>query len=117
MANNKLDPPVTPLSFIVTLKLVRYPIQCLDCSSFHINSFKSKSSFPVTILFQYKKNPFLGSIWTGEDVKTRDYIVALQHPVTTDIKHSIKMFELTLDALISFNKRTLVLFPNVDAGE
>ncbi|XP_074993440.1 bifunctional UDP-N-acetylglucosamine 2-epimerase/N-acetylmannosamine kinase isoform X2 [Calonectris borealis] len=52
----------------------------------------------------------------GEDVKTRDYIVALQHPVTTDIKHSIKMFELTLDALISFNKRTLVLFPNVDAG-
>ncbi|XP_053788026.1 bifunctional UDP-N-acetylglucosamine 2-epimerase/N-acetylmannosamine kinase isoform X3 [Vidua macroura] len=56
------------------------------------------------------------SMWLGEDVKTRDYIVALQHPVTTDIKHSIKMFELTLDALISFNKRTLVLFPNVDAG-
>ncbi|NXK42049.1 GLCNE kinase, partial [Piprites chloris] len=56
-------------------------------------------------------------VWLGsEDVKTRDYIVALQHPVTTDIKHSIKMFELTLDALISFNKRTLVLFPNVDAG-
>ncbi|XP_009893375.1 PREDICTED: bifunctional UDP-N-acetylglucosamine 2-epimerase/N-acetylmannosamine kinase isoform X2 [Charadrius vociferus] len=55
-------------------------------------------------------------MWLGEDVITRDYIVALQHPVTTDIKHSIKMFELTLDALISFNKRTLVLFPNVDAG-
>ncbi|KAM6391778.1 bifunctional UDP-N-acetylglucosamine 2-epimerase/N-acetylmannosamine kinase isoform 3-T3 [Rhynochetos jubatus] len=55
-------------------------------------------------------------MWLGEDVKPRDYIVALQHPVTTDIKHSIKMFELTLDALISFNKRTLVLFPNVDAG-
>ncbi|EMP25329.1 Bifunctional UDP-N-acetylglucosamine 2-epimerase/N-acetylmannosamine kinase [Chelonia mydas] len=52
----------------------------------------------------------------SEDVKPRDYIVALQHPVTTDIKHSIKMFELTLDALISFNKRTLVLFPNIDAG-
>ncbi|NWI18265.1 GLCNE kinase, partial [Crypturellus soui] len=56
-------------------------------------------------------------VWLGEDVKPRDYIVALQHPVTTDIKHSIKMFELTLDALISFNKRTLVLFPNVDAGD
>ncbi|XP_065262577.1 bifunctional UDP-N-acetylglucosamine 2-epimerase/N-acetylmannosamine kinase isoform X3 [Emys orbicularis] len=55
-------------------------------------------------------------MWIGEDVKPRDYIVALQHPVTTDIKHSIKMFELTLDALISFNKRTLVLFPNIDAG-
>lgn len=50
-------------------------------------------------------------------MKPKEYIVALQHPVTTDIKHSIKMFELTLDALISFNKRTLVLFPNIDAGE
>uniref|UniRef100_A0A671F854 Glucosamine (UDP-N-acetyl)-2-epimerase/N-acetylmannosamine kinase n=1 Tax=Rhinolophus ferrumequinum TaxID=59479 RepID=A0A671F854_RHIFE len=55
-------------------------------------------------------------MWLGDDVKAKDYIVALQHPVTTDIKHSIKMFELTLDALISFNKRTLVLFPNIDAG-
>ncbi|KAM9641558.1 bifunctional UDP-N-acetylglucosamine 2-epimerase/N-acetylmannosamine kinase isoform 6-T8 [Trichechus inunguis] len=55
-------------------------------------------------------------MWLGDDVKSKDYIVALQHPVTTDIKHSIKMFELTLDALISFNKRTLVLFPNIDAG-
>lgn len=54
--------------------------------------------------------------FAGDDVKPKDYIVALQHPVTTDIKHSIKMFELTLDALISFNKRTLVLFPNIDAG-
>ncbi|XP_059956827.1 bifunctional UDP-N-acetylglucosamine 2-epimerase/N-acetylmannosamine kinase isoform X2 [Mesoplodon densirostris] len=55
-------------------------------------------------------------MWLGDDVKSKDYIVALQHPVTTDIKHSLKMFELTLDALISFNKRTLVLFPNIDAG-
>lgn len=53
---------------------------------------------------------------TGDDVKPGEYIVALQHPVTTDIKHSVKMFEFTLDALISFNKRTLVLFPNIDAG-
>ncbi|XP_030050216.1 bifunctional UDP-N-acetylglucosamine 2-epimerase/N-acetylmannosamine kinase isoform X2 [Microcaecilia unicolor] len=54
--------------------------------------------------------------WLGDDVKPENYIVALQHPVTTDIKHSIKMFELTLDALISFNKKTLILFPNIDAG-
>ncbi|NXC19648.1 GLCNE kinase, partial [Corythaeola cristata] len=70
-------------------------------------------------LLSAKNKDYMGiiRIWLGEDVKTRDYIVALQHPVTTDIKHSIKMFELTLDALISFNKRTLVLFPNVDAGD
>ncbi|GCC18644.1 hypothetical protein chiPu_0020851 [Chiloscyllium punctatum] len=55
--------------------------------------------------------------WLSKDVKPREYIVALQHPVTTNIKHSVKMFELTLDALITFNKRTLILFPNIDAGE
>ncbi|XP_018095415.1 bifunctional UDP-N-acetylglucosamine 2-epimerase/N-acetylmannosamine kinase isoform X3 [Xenopus laevis] len=55
-------------------------------------------------------------MWLGDDVKNREYIVALQHPVTTNIKHSIKMFEFTLDALLSFNKRTLILFPNIDAG-
>ncbi|XP_066517157.1 bifunctional UDP-N-acetylglucosamine 2-epimerase/N-acetylmannosamine kinase isoform X2 [Hoplias malabaricus] len=54
--------------------------------------------------------------WLGDDVKEQDYIVALQHPVTTDIKNSIKIYELMLDALISFNKRTLILFPNIDAG-
>lgn len=50
-------------------------------------------------------------------MKEQDYIVALQHPVTTDIKNSIKIYELMLDALISFNKRTLVLYPNIDAGQ
>uniref|UniRef100_A0A674DMH5 Glucosamine (UDP-N-acetyl)-2-epimerase/N-acetylmannosamine kinase n=1 Tax=Salmo trutta TaxID=8032 RepID=A0A674DMH5_SALTR len=55
--------------------------------------------------------------WLGDNVKEHDYIVALQHPVTTDIKNSVKIYELMLDALISFNKKTLVLFPNIDAGE
>ena len=54
---------------------------------------------------------------TGDNVKEHDYIVALQHPVTTDIKNSIKIYELMLDALISFNKKTLILFPNIDAGQ
>ncbi|XP_020787052.1 bifunctional UDP-N-acetylglucosamine 2-epimerase/N-acetylmannosamine kinase isoform X1 [Boleophthalmus pectinirostris] len=53
--------------------------------------------------------------WIG-DVKENDYIVALQHPVTTDIQHSIKIYGLMLDALLSFNKKTLILFPNIDAG-
>ncbi|XP_054459677.1 bifunctional UDP-N-acetylglucosamine 2-epimerase/N-acetylmannosamine kinase isoform X2 [Anoplopoma fimbria] len=54
--------------------------------------------------------------WLGDKVQERDYIVALQHPVTTDIQHSIKIYGLMLDALISFNKKTLILFPNIDAG-
>lgn len=91
------------------------PFSALTVQAF--TSVVSKVCPPFLLLFYANENFFLDFIWTGEDVKTRDYIVALQHPVTTDIKHSIKMFELTLDALISFNKRTLVLFPNVDAGE
>ncbi|XP_029915969.1 bifunctional UDP-N-acetylglucosamine 2-epimerase/N-acetylmannosamine kinase isoform X1 [Myripristis murdjan] len=54
--------------------------------------------------------------WLGDEVREHDYIVALQHPVTTDIQTSIKIYELMLDALLSFNKRTLILFPNIDAG-
>uniref|UniRef100_A0A3Q3SES2 Glucosamine (UDP-N-acetyl)-2-epimerase/N-acetylmannosamine kinase n=1 Tax=Mastacembelus armatus TaxID=205130 RepID=A0A3Q3SES2_9TELE len=54
--------------------------------------------------------------WLGDKVKEHDYIVALQHPVTTDIQHSIKIYGLMLDALMSFNKKTLILFPNIDAG-
>ncbi|KAM4809319.1 bifunctional UDP-N-acetylglucosamine 2-epimerase/N-acetylmannosamine kinase isoform 3-T3 [Rhinophrynus dorsalis] len=69
-------------------------------------------------LLNVKNKDYMGVIrtWLGDDVKSGEYIVALQHPVTTDIKHSIKMFEFTLDALLSFNKRTLILFPNIDAG-
>ncbi|KAB5518632.1 hypothetical protein PHYPO_G00168210 [Pangasianodon hypophthalmus] len=54
--------------------------------------------------------------WLGDSVKESDYIVALQHPVTTDIQNSIKIYDLMLDALITFNKKTLILFPNIDAG-
>ncbi|KAI1888251.1 hypothetical protein AGOR_G00183100 [Albula goreensis] len=54
--------------------------------------------------------------WLGENIEEQNYIVALQHPVTTDIKNSIKIYELMLDALITFNKKTLILFPNIDAG-
>ncbi|CAN9510123.1 unnamed protein product [Ophioblennius macclurei] len=54
--------------------------------------------------------------WLGDNVQEGNYIVALQHPVTTDIQHSIKIYGLMLDALLSFNKKTLILFPNIDAG-
>ncbi|XP_019635775.1 PREDICTED: bifunctional UDP-N-acetylglucosamine 2-epimerase/N-acetylmannosamine kinase-like isoform X1 [Branchiostoma belcheri] len=56
------------------------------------------------------------SKWVGEGAKPKDFIIALQHPVTTDIKGSLKMFDLMLDALLEFNVKTLVLFPNIDAG-
>uniref|UniRef100_A0A8C4WZV5 Glucosamine (UDP-N-acetyl)-2-epimerase/N-acetylmannosamine kinase n=1 Tax=Eptatretus burgeri TaxID=7764 RepID=A0A8C4WZV5_EPTBU len=54
--------------------------------------------------------------WLGEEAQSNKYIIALQHPVTTDVKHSVKMFELMLDALTDFGKKTLILYPNIDAG-
>uniref|UniRef100_A0AAY5F4N9 Bifunctional UDP-N-acetylglucosamine 2-epimerase/N-acetylmannosamine kinase n=1 Tax=Electrophorus electricus TaxID=8005 RepID=A0AAY5F4N9_ELEEL len=70
------------------------------------------------LLSAHKRDDYADIIkaWLGDSVKEQDYIVALQHPVTTDIKNSIKIYELMLDALMSFNKKTLILFPNIDAG-
>ncbi|XP_024914088.1 bifunctional UDP-N-acetylglucosamine 2-epimerase/N-acetylmannosamine kinase isoform X2 [Cynoglossus semilaevis] len=70
------------------------------------------------LLSTHHKDNYMDIIksWLGADVQDHDYIVALQHPVTTDIQHSIKIYGLMLDALVSFNKRTLILFPNIDAG-
>ncbi|XP_072177167.1 bifunctional UDP-N-acetylglucosamine 2-epimerase/N-acetylmannosamine kinase-like [Diadema setosum] len=54
--------------------------------------------------------------WMKGEGRCKDYIVALQHPVTTNISDSIKMFSLMVDALLEFKKRVIMLFPNVDAG-
>lgn len=54
--------------------------------------------------------------WLKGEGKPNEYIVALQHPVTTNIADSLKMFSLMVDALLEFNKRVLMLFPNIDAG-
>ena len=55
--------------------------------------------------------------WVGTEATKQDYIIALQHPVTTNIKHSITMFGLMLDALLTFDKKVVILFPNIDAGK
>ncbi|XP_041838098.1 bifunctional UDP-N-acetylglucosamine 2-epimerase/N-acetylmannosamine kinase isoform X2 [Melanotaenia boesemani] len=70
------------------------------------------------LLLTHHRDDYMDIIksWLGDKVQDHDYIVALQHPVTTDIQHSIKIYGLMLDALLSFNKRTLILFPNIDAG-
>ncbi|XP_028301028.1 bifunctional UDP-N-acetylglucosamine 2-epimerase/N-acetylmannosamine kinase isoform X2 [Gouania willdenowi] len=70
------------------------------------------------LLLSQHKGDYMDIIrsWLGDKVQEGEYIVALQHPVTTDIQHSIKIYGLMLDALLSFNKFTLILFPNIDAG-
>uniref|UniRef100_A0A3Q2VJE9 Glucosamine (UDP-N-acetyl)-2-epimerase/N-acetylmannosamine kinase n=2 Tax=Haplochromini TaxID=319058 RepID=A0A3Q2VJE9_HAPBU len=70
------------------------------------------------LLLSHHREDYMDIIksWLDDKVQEGDYIVALQHPVTTNIQHSIKIYGLMLDALISFNKKTLILFPNIDAG-
>ncbi|XP_062985167.1 bifunctional UDP-N-acetylglucosamine 2-epimerase/N-acetylmannosamine kinase isoform X2 [Elgaria multicarinata webbii] len=106
-------------------KLAHYHVCCTRSAEQHLISMCEDHdrillagcpSYDKLLLAKNKDYMSVIRMWLGEDVKPKEYIVALQHPVTTDIKHSVKMIELTIDALMTFNKKTLVLFPNIDAG-
>ncbi|XP_070540012.1 bifunctional UDP-N-acetylglucosamine 2-epimerase/N-acetylmannosamine kinase-like isoform X2 [Ptychodera flava] len=74
------------------------------------------TSYDKLLSADIKNSEHIIERWAGKGVQPKDYIIALQHPVTTDINQSLKMFELTMDALLEFNKKVILLFPNVDAG-
>ncbi|XP_065110467.1 bifunctional UDP-N-acetylglucosamine 2-epimerase/N-acetylmannosamine kinase isoform X2 [Paramisgurnus dabryanus] len=107
-------------------KLAHYHAVCTRSAERHLISMCEDHSRILlagcpsydTLLTAHKRDDYADIIksWLGDGVKEQDYIVALQHPVTTNIQHSIKIYELMLDALISFNKKTLILYPNIDAG-
>uniref|UniRef100_A0A9J8DAT2 Bifunctional UDP-N-acetylglucosamine 2-epimerase/N-acetylmannosamine kinase n=1 Tax=Cyprinus carpio carpio TaxID=630221 RepID=A0A9J8DAT2_CYPCA len=107
-------------------KLAHYHAVCTRSAERHLISMCEDHSHIILagcpsydkLLSAHQRDDYTDIIksWLGDDVKEQSYIVALQHPVTTDIQNSIKIYELMLDALISFNKRTLILFPNIDAG-
>jgi UDP-hydrolysing UDP-N-acetyl-D-glucosamine 2-epimerase len=46
----------------------------------------------------------------------RDYMIVLQHPVTTQVRAAEKQMEATLRAVKDFQMQKLVLHPNKDAG-
>ncbi|XP_071947145.1 bifunctional UDP-N-acetylglucosamine 2-epimerase/N-acetylmannosamine kinase-like [Antedon mediterranea] len=54
--------------------------------------------------------------WIAPGTKSKEYVIALQHPVTTNIQESLKMFGFMLEALDQLGAMTLILFPNIDAG-
>ncbi|XP_055061806.2 bifunctional UDP-N-acetylglucosamine 2-epimerase/N-acetylmannosamine kinase isoform X1 [Misgurnus anguillicaudatus] len=107
-------------------KLAHYHAVCTRSAERHLISMCEDHSRILlagcpsydTLLTAHQRDDYSDIIksWIGDEVKDQDYIVALQHPVTTDIQNSIKIYELMLDALISFNKKTLLLYPNIDAG-
>jgi len=46
----------------------------------------------------------------------RDYMIILQHPVTTQVEAAAKDMETTLRAVKGFPMQKLVIYPNADAG-
>ena len=70
--------------------------------------FKSK-----TLNFDpYQKYGGVGS----KPLLDKQFIVVMQHPVTTEYKNSRKHIEATLNAIRQINLPTLWFWPNVDAG-
>lgn len=62
-------------------------------------------------------NPFEKYGGVGAKVKiAKDYLVVMQHPVTTEYKKSRQHIELTLRAIHELNLPTFWFWPNVDAG-
>jgi UDP-hydrolysing UDP-N-acetyl-D-glucosamine 2-epimerase len=56
-----------------------------------------------------------GGVGAAIDVN-KDYLVVLQHPVTTEIEHSKDQIHETLNAIKSLGMQTMWFWPNVDAG-
>ena len=56
-----------------------------------------------------------GGVGTNLDVN-KDYIVVMQHPVTSESSESREQVEKTLQAIYELNIQTFWFWPNVDAG-
>jgi UDP-hydrolysing UDP-N-acetyl-D-glucosamine 2-epimerase len=59
-----------------------------------------------------------GGVGQGREIfnKGDDYIVVMQHPVTTEVQESQKHVEVTLQAVKELDQPTFWFWPNVDAG-
>lgn len=68
----------------------------------------------------YSFDPFskYGGVGKGKDIMNEngEYIVVMQHPVTTETNESRKNVEATLKAVKELNFPTFWFWPNVDAG-
>ena len=63
----------------------------------------TSSSVLVRLCERYQLNP-------------EQFIIVIQHPVTTDLQSSLKMFQIVVETVIEFDRSTLFLYPNIDAG-
>ena len=69
------------------------------------------------INFSLGANFFNSTGGSGDNItEDKDYIVVLQHPVTTEFDREIDSIEETIQAVRALNMQTVWLWPNVDAG-
>ena len=47
---------------------------------------------------------------------SKNYLVVLQHPVTTEFNESFNQISITLNAINNINIQTIMLWPNIDSG-
>ncbi|MDX1641086.1 MAG: UDP-N-acetylglucosamine 2-epimerase [Balneolaceae bacterium] len=57
-----------------------------------------------------------GGVGADKDIFNGDYLVVMQHPVTTEYKQARHQVEQTLEAIKELNMPTYWFWPNVDAG-
>ncbi|MDP3956290.1 MAG: UDP-N-acetylglucosamine 2-epimerase [bacterium] len=69
----------------------------------------SFQKFKKQLALQTKKKEWLQRF-------NEDFILLVQHPVTTEVDSAAKEIVVVLDALRSFDRSILMLWPNIDAG-
>ncbi len=78
----------------------------------------------IDIAARAKENPELpedffdrfGGVGAEFDIHHDDFIVVMQHPVTTEYEHAYEQAEQTLQAVANLDMPALWFWPNVDAG-
>lgn len=80
------------------------------CPSIDIaNEVKSNPAFKQDIFSKYKGIGYKPNI-------EEDFLVVMQHPVTTEYGESLKQTNITLESIHELNIPTFWFWPNVDAG-
>jgi bifunctional UDP-N-acetylglucosamine 2-epimerase / N-acetylmannosamine kinase len=69
-------------------------------------------------IFKINKNiDYLKNLYDSDfSVEENNYILALYHPITTNLQKTLKEYEIYLNALIQINKKIILFYPNVDYG-
>jgi len=81
---------------------------CTGCPT--VDMLKNFKEEDLVLSYLQKSNKLFS------DLRERDYFIVIYHPVTTEYNHCKEAIEVVLEAVESFNKHILLVYPNRDAG-